>query len=92
MGNSKVLFTKLLHHTEELLPYVVVAEVADASFVCVVHLTGGAVGVVLHLHTYLPVSFTEGYALQCQSVDILYGEEVVILGIAEYITIDTYML
>lgn len=83
---------KFLHYSGELCAYAVVAEVTDAAFVGVVYLAGGVVGVVLYLHAHLAVCFSEGDAREGEAVDVLYGEEVVVLCVAEDIAVDADML
>ena len=50
------------HYLLQLLTYAVVAEVAYAAFVGVVHLASGSVCVILHLHAHLAVGLAEGNA------------------------------
>ena len=69
-----------------------VAEVAYAAFMGVVYLAGRFVGMVLYLHTHLAVGFAEGNAREGKAVNILYGEEVVILGVVQYVAVDADVL
>ena len=69
----------LLHFCDNL----VVAEVADATCVGVVYLARRGVATLLYRYAYLAVSLAEWYALQDEAIDVLNGEEVVVLLILQ---------
>lgn len=72
------LLDKSLLRTLHLLCDKVVAEVADATGVSMLNLSGWLVLALLHLHTNLSVGFTEWNTRKYQAVYILDGEEVVV--------------
>ena len=87
-----IFLRKFLHHALQLFTYAVVAEIAYAALVGVVHFTGRFIGVVLHLHAHLAVGLAEGNARESKAVHILHGEEVVVLAVAEDVRVHTDVL